>query len=154
MDKEKIIAEANYIIDNKATISKTAEHFNISTSSIKKHINDSDKLQSIDEELYKKVKKVQEEIIQKGVIKGGQTGKRSSILDEKKKIDIAVKIIRMRWTLDQASANIGVPRSTLYENLMSIKDKNIKEELRILFDENRQMKGVKIYEEDKKDQKK
>ena len=59
MDKnmeERIIAVANYIVDNKATIIKTAEHFNMSTSSIKKYINSKDKLQSIDIELFKKVK--------------------------------------------------------------------------------------------------
>ena len=47
MDKnmeEKIITVANYIVDNKATIIKTAEHFNMSTSSIKKYINGKDKL--------------------------------------------------------------------------------------------------------------
>lgn len=59
MDKnmeEKIIAVANYIVDNKATIIQTAEHFNMSPSSIKKYINSKDKLQSIDIELFKKVK--------------------------------------------------------------------------------------------------
>lgn len=38
MDKnmeERIITVANYIVDNKATIIQTAEHFNMSTSSIK-----------------------------------------------------------------------------------------------------------------------
>lgn len=62
MDKnmeERIIAVANYIVDNKATIIKTAEHFNMSTSSIKKYINGKDKLQSIDIELFKKVKEAQ-----------------------------------------------------------------------------------------------
>ena len=47
MDKnmeEKIIAVANYIVDNNATIIQTAEHFNMSPSSIKKYINSKDKL--------------------------------------------------------------------------------------------------------------
>ncbi len=62
MDKnmeEKVRAVANYIVDNKATIIQTAEHFNMSTSSIKKYINGKDKLQSIDVELFKKVKEAQ-----------------------------------------------------------------------------------------------
>ena len=62
MDKnmeEKIISVANYIVENKATIIQTAEHFNMSTSSIKKYINGKDKLQSIDVELFKKVKEAQ-----------------------------------------------------------------------------------------------
>ncbi len=62
MDKnmeEKIIAVANYIVDNNATIIQTAEHFNMSPSSIKKYINSKDKLQSIDIELFKKVKEAQ-----------------------------------------------------------------------------------------------
>ena len=51
MDKnmeERIITVANYIVDNNATIIQTAEHFNMSPSSIKKYINSKDKLQSID----------------------------------------------------------------------------------------------------------
>lgn len=62
MDKnmeEKVRAVANYIVDNKATIIQTAEHFSMSTSSIKKYINGKDKLQSIDVELFKKVKETQ-----------------------------------------------------------------------------------------------
>ena len=62
MDKnmeEKIRVVANYIVDNKATIIQTAEHFYMSTSSIKKYINGKDKLQSIDVELFKKVKEAQ-----------------------------------------------------------------------------------------------
>ena len=62
MDKnmeEKIITVANYIVDNNATIIQTAEHFNMSPSSIKKYINSKDKLQSIDIELFKKVKEAQ-----------------------------------------------------------------------------------------------
>ena len=59
MDKnmeEKIRVVANYIVDNNATIIQTAEYFNMSPSSIKKYINSKDKLQSIDIELFKKVK--------------------------------------------------------------------------------------------------
>lgn len=62
MDKnmeEKIITVANYIVDNNATIIQTAEHFNMSPNSIKKYINSKDKLQSIDIELFKKVKEAQ-----------------------------------------------------------------------------------------------
>lgn len=56
MDKnmeEKIIAVANYIVDNKATIIQTAEHFNMSPSSIKKYINSKERLSRL-EDMYAK----------------------------------------------------------------------------------------------------
>ena len=82
MDKnmeERIIAVANYIVDNKATIIQTAEHFNMSPSSIKKYINSKDKLQSIDIELFKKVKEAQMSVIIDGQIKGGKIGSREGV---------------------------------------------------------------------------
>ena len=78
MDKnmeEKIRAIANYIVDNNATIIQTAEYFNMSPSSIKKYINSKDKLQSIDIELFKKVKEAQMGITLDGQIKGGKTNR-------------------------------------------------------------------------------
>ena len=42
MDKnmeEKIRVVANYIVDNKATIIKTAEHFNINSKNIRRYIS-------------------------------------------------------------------------------------------------------------------
>ena len=56
---ELIKQVANYIINNRATINETAGAFGKSVSSIKKYINDADKLQRIDFELYQKVKEVQ-----------------------------------------------------------------------------------------------
>lgn len=49
---ELIKQVANYIINNRATINETAGAFGKSVSSIKKYINDADKLQRIDFELY------------------------------------------------------------------------------------------------------
>ena len=46
----------------------------MSPSSIKKYLNSKDKLQSIDIELFKKVKEAQMGITLDGQIKGGKTG--------------------------------------------------------------------------------
>lgn len=52
----RVIEEANYLVENKATIRDTAKHFNISKSTL--HIDLAEKLPRINEELYKKVREV------------------------------------------------------------------------------------------------
>lgn len=106
MDKnmeEKIIAVANYIVDNNATIIQTAEHFNMSPSSIKKYINSKDKLQSIDIELFKKVKEVQMGIT-----------KVLCLIDEMLDKDL---------TYEEAEKMFGVPSSTIYDGVKRFADK-------------------------------
>ena len=54
--RDRIIACADYYIDNKSTIRKTAKIFNISKSTV--HINLSRDLQYIDKSRYNKVRKI------------------------------------------------------------------------------------------------
>ena len=63
--KKRIIEEAKYIIKNQATISEAASFFNTSPSTIKKHINNEDKLKSIDFNLYNDVKEAQKVVSEK-----------------------------------------------------------------------------------------
>ena len=59
---KKILTVAKYIIENNATITQTALNFGISTSSVKKYINDAYNLQSIDNNMYLAVKEVQDKL--------------------------------------------------------------------------------------------
>lgn len=122
MDKnmeERIITVANYIVDNKATIIQTAEHFNMSPSSIKKYINSKDKLQSIDIELFKKVKEAQMSVIIDGQIKGGKIGSREGVrsISEEKLTYIMDEMIEKDLTLKQVEEIYGIPTSTLYDSI-------------------------------------
>ena len=128
MDKnmeERIIAVANYIVDNKATIIKTAEHFNMSPSSIKKYINSKDKLQSIDIELFKKVKEAQISVIIDGQIKGGKTGstKGNSYLGKEKVLCLIDEMLDKDLTYEEAEKMFGVPSSTIYDGVKRFADK-------------------------------
>lgn len=128
MDKnmeEKIIAVANYIVDNKATIIKTAEHFNMSSSSIKKYINNKDKLPSIDIELFKKVKEAQMGITLEGQIKGGKTGttKGNSYLGKEKILYLIDEMLNKDLTYEEAEKMFGVPSSTIYDGIKRFADK-------------------------------
>ena len=119
MDKnmeEKIIAVANYIVDNNATIIQTAEHFNMSPSSIKKYINSKDKLQSIDIELFKKVKEAQMGITLDGQIKGGKTGstKGNTYLGKEKVLCLITNSMRMMSPSVILSRPEGEPMSATY----------------------------------------
>lgn len=54
--RERILLEANYVIDNAATVRKTAEKFGVSKSTVHKDV--SVKLYYIDHTLYVKVRKI------------------------------------------------------------------------------------------------
>ena len=128
MDKnmeEKIIAVANYIVDNNATIIQTAEHFNMSPSSIKKYINGKDKLQSIDIELFKKVKEAQMGITLDGQIKGGKTGstKGNSYLGKEKVLCLIDEMLDKDLTYEEAEKMFGVPSSTIYDGVKRFANK-------------------------------
>lgn len=140
--KKRIIEEAKYIIKNQATISQTASFFNTSPSTIKKHINNEDKLKSIDFNLYNDVKEAQKVVCEKGVKKGGENSKRTTIMTEEEKENIAKKILEMGWTLAQAEENLNIPDSTLYENLINMKNTALATKLKMHFDENRK-RGIK-----------
>lgn len=119
---ELIKQVANYIINNRATINETAGAFGKSVSSIKKYINDADKLQRIDFELYLKVKEVQKVIELNGQIAGGRIGKRSAGISDYDSIEMAQDRIDNYATLKQLSKKYNVPTSTIYEAIKRIDD--------------------------------
>lgn len=117
--KDKILEVANYIVENNATILSASEHFNISPSSVKKYINNKDKLQSIDIELYKKVKLAQERITLNGQINGGKIGSREGVysVSKEKIICIMDEMIDKDLTLEEAEKIFGIPSSTIYDGI-------------------------------------
>ncbi len=119
---ELIKQVANYIINNRATINETAGAFGKSVSSIKKYINDVDKLQRIDFELYLKVKEVQKIIELNGQIADGRIGKRSAGISDYDSIEMAQDRIDNYVTLEQLSKKYNVPTSTIYEAIKRIDD--------------------------------
>lgn len=119
---ELIKQVANYIINNRATINETAGAFGKSVSSIKKYINDVDKLQRIDFELYLKVKEVQKIIELNGQIAGGRIGERSAGISDYDSIEMAQDRIDNYATLEQLSKKYNVPTSTIYEAIKRIDD--------------------------------
>lgn len=119
---ELIKQVANYIINNRATINETAGAFGKSVSSIKKYINDADKLQRIDFELYLKVKEVQKVIELNGQIAGGRIGERSAGISDYDSIEMAQDRIDNYATLEQLSKKYNVPTSTIYEAIKRIDD--------------------------------
>ena len=138
MSKEdKIKTVAKFIIENNATVSETAEYFSISESCIKKYINDPNNLIRISFSDYEKIKVIQESLQIEGRSIGGKVGKRSATLKEDEILRIAMQMIKMEWTLEQASIQLNIPKSTIYENLVKIKDIELKKRIQKLFDENR-----------------
>lgn len=119
---ELIKQVANYIINNRATINETVGAFGKSVSSIKKYINDADKLQRIDFELYQKVKEVQKIVELNGQIAGGRIGKRSASVSDYDSVEMAQDRINNYTTLEQLSKKYNVPTSTIYEAIKRIND--------------------------------
>ena len=71
---ERIIKEAEYIIENGATVRQTAKVFNYSKSTVHKDV--SERLYYIDIDLFKKVKKVLKFNFSIRHIRGGEATKR------------------------------------------------------------------------------
>ena len=67
--KQRIIKEADYIVLTNATVRETAKVFHFSKSTVHKDV--SERLKSIDKELYKEVKKVLEKNLSERHIRGG-----------------------------------------------------------------------------------
>ena len=73
LPEERVIAFANYIIENNATVRQTAKKFNLSKSTVHKDV--SERLRTINEGLYEKVKLVLEQNKSERHIRGGMATK-------------------------------------------------------------------------------
>ena len=67
---ERVILLAEYILENKATVRKTAKEFNISKSTVHKDVTE--RLQSVNRDLAKKIKMILDENKAERHIRGGE----------------------------------------------------------------------------------
>ena len=70
---KRVIKEAQYIIETNSTVRATAEHFNISKSTVHKDVTE--RLKEIDKQLYKEVRKVLNINLAERHIRGGEATK-------------------------------------------------------------------------------
>ena len=70
---ERVILLAEYILENKATVRKTAKEFNISKSTVHKDVTE--RLQSVNRDLAKKIKMILDENKAERHIRGGKATK-------------------------------------------------------------------------------
>ena len=113
---EVIIKEATFYLENDMTIEETASELGISKSTLQKHIK---RLESINSDLYNKIRLMQEERQKQGRIKGGTLGHRTTIWTNEDALRIADIFITGEYTLDELAKITSVSRSTLYEILTS-----------------------------------
>ena len=66
---ERVVKEAEYIIETKSTVRAAALHFNISKSTVHKDV--AERLEAIDKQLYKEVRKVLNLNLSERHIRGG-----------------------------------------------------------------------------------
>ena len=66
---ERVIREAEYIIETKSTVRAAALHFNISKSTVHKDVTE--RLKDVDKELFKDVRKVLNTNLSERHIRGG-----------------------------------------------------------------------------------
>ncbi|MCH5148203.1 MAG: sporulation transcriptional regulator SpoIIID [Clostridiales bacterium] len=70
---ERVVKEAEYIIAQNATVRAAALHFNISKSTVHKDVTE--RLRSIDEELFDRVREVLNKNLSERHIRGGEATK-------------------------------------------------------------------------------
>ena len=134
--KTKVLEVAKFIIEKTATIQMTADHFGMSTSSIKKYINND--LKEIDEDIYNKVKIVQKNLEEYGRQKGSKIGKRGPKYTDFEALEIAETMIANQMTIEEASEYFGMPRVSLYESIKRVDNQEIQTNLELLFKKNKQ----------------
>ncbi|MBO5327721.1 MAG: sporulation transcriptional regulator SpoIIID [Clostridia bacterium] len=67
--EERIICEAEYIIQNNCTVRAAASYFNVSKSTVHKDV--AERLEQIDKNLYLKVRKILDKNLSERHIRGG-----------------------------------------------------------------------------------
>lgn len=127
IDLELVIKD---IIANNLTNEVASKKYGISESTIIKYVA------SLDDEsdLKKNYKIIKAKLDAIGKVVGGLNGQRQAKNTEFEAMEIADAMISERLTLDEASHKFDVPRSTIYEIIRRINDKDIQDDLDELFD--------------------
>ena len=140
-DIKKILEVANYIVKNKATVKDVMEEFNISKKTVLNYINvylkEMSETDTIYLELYNEVKKVMKNNEHLGKVKGGKTGFRGYHYTDFEIMEVAETIIERNMTLKEASEYFDIPVSTIYDRITTINDNVIQNNLRAVFDNNK-----------------
>ena len=121
---------AIYVIDNLATIEQTAAYFHKSVSSIKKYLA---KIRDVNNPSYdpilaEKLKLAQAKISLIGVSKGGSISKRGKSITEEEARGYAKDYLNGQ-SYRSLSQEKKIPKSTLHENIRSIKDDDLQKSL-------------------------
>lgn len=124
----------NYIIEAKTTIEKAALMFGISESTIHKYIS---YIKENNNELYLKLKKIQEEVTKRGNALGGKNSVRGPKYTDFESTEIAETMLEENLTLKQASKQFNVPKSSIYERVKSLDDEEMQDDLDTMFSNRR-----------------
>ena len=134
IDNNVIIHEAEEYVNNSLSVEETAKVLGISKRTLQLHLQ---RIEKIDQNLYKRVQAKQQANQQAGRVKGGQTGKSHSHITKQQAEFIAKEMIKRGLTYRDAEAEFGIPKSTLYEVLHSdLVSKDLKDKLDILAEAN------------------
>jgi len=121
LDKEKLLEEADYYLDNDVTMQQAADHFKICKKTFQLHMKS---LEKVCLDKFSLVQEKKQQNLALGAIKGGQKGKptegqggRASSLSDNEAQSLARKIIDNDWRLREAEKYTDIPKSTISDNL-------------------------------------
>ena len=127
----------NHIIKAKSTIEQASLMFGISESTIQKYIA---YIKESNQELYIKLREVQEEVSKRGHALGGKTSVRGPKYTDFESVEMAQTMVEAELTLDEASTYFDVPRSSVYERIKTVDDEEIQDGLEELFNRRKRAK--------------
>lgn len=116
MNKEEIIKEANFYLNNDLTEREAALELGISRRTLQLHLK---KLGEIDVLLYDAVLKKKESNVKTGRIKGGVQGKATPSYTKEEAIAVANIMLGESLTYEEAAKRCNIPKSTIFEMLKS-----------------------------------
>ncbi len=111
-NKEDMIKEAEYYLNNDVTIEQASHDLGISKRTFQLHLK---KLESSAPDIYKLVKDKKESRIRQGQSKGGSLGKRGPTWTKEQALDLALDMIEKGRTYSEEGMVAGIPKSTLYD---------------------------------------
>ena len=111
-NKEDILKEAEYYLNNDLTIEQASVDLGISKRTFQLHLK---KLEELAPETYKLVTEKKAARIVEGRILGGTVGKRGATWTQEEADAIKKQMIEQNLTYAEAESITGIPKSTIYE---------------------------------------
>lgn len=144
VNKDDLIKEAEYYINNDVTVEQASKYLGISKKTLQLHMKKLEEIAPETYELYNTTKAIR---IKSGNVKGGSNGKRTTVMTNEEIKNMANTMINQGLTYRQAEELFSTGKSTIHEmfNKDGVLDEETKRQLQLLSEANRHFLTVEEF---------